>query len=100
VTYTPSYEKCFLDFVVETYQPISICEHCTYRALCNSLNIKATIYGHEKAYRLISKEVIDIRQGITAALKGMYFAVTTDAWTANNNVNYTTCTVHFIDKKT
>lgn len=100
VTYTPSYEKCFLDFVVETYQPISICEHRTYRALCQSLNIKAPIYGREKAYRLISKEVIDIREGITAALKGMYFAATTDAWTANNNVNYTTCTVHFIDKKT
>jgi hypothetical protein len=30
----------------------------------------------------------------------MYFSATTDAWTANNNVNYSTCTVHFIDKKT
>ncbi len=30
----------------------------------------------------------------------MYFSSTTDAWTANNNFSYFTCTVHFIDKWT
>jgi len=34
------------------------------------------------------------------ALRGVYFSCTTDAWTANNNLSYTTCTVHFIDKRT
>jgi len=100
VKYSPSYDNCLLDFMVQTYQPIGICEHPTYRALCQSLNVKAPIHGREKVQRLITKEVIDIRAGVAAALKGMYFSATTDAWTANNNVNYTTCTVHFIDKKT
>jgi hypothetical protein len=48
---------------------------------------------------LLSKEAAEVRSDLKSALKGLYYASTTDAWTANNNLSYSTCTVHFIEKK-
>ncbi len=100
VTYFPTFQKAYINWMVQTYQPISCCENSAFRTLCQSLNIKDHILGREKVRCLLTKEVLELRADVTTALKGMYFSATTDAWTANNNVNYSTCTVHFIDKKT
>jgi hypothetical protein len=99
VTYFPTFQKSYINWMVQTYQPISCCENSAFRTLCQSLNIKAPILGREKVRCLLTKEVLELRADVTTALKGMYFSATMDAWTANNNVNYSTCTVHFIDKK-
>jgi hypothetical protein len=53
-----------------------------------------------KSEILLSKETAEVRSDLKCALKGLYFASTTDAWTATNNLSYSTCTVHFIEKKT
>jgi hypothetical protein len=100
VTYFPTFQKAYINWMVQTHQPISCCENSAFRAMCQSLNIKAPILGREKVRCLLTKEVLELRADVTTALKGMYFSATTDAWTANNNINYSTCTVHFIDRKT
>jgi hypothetical protein len=97
ITYFPTFQKAYINWLVQTYQPISSCENLAFRTLCQSLNVKAPILGREKVRCLLTKEVLEVRAAVTTALKGMYFSATTDAWTANNNVNYSTCTVHFID---
>jgi hypothetical protein len=49
---------------------------------------------------LLSREAAEVRSDLKCALKGLYCASTIVAWTANNNLSYSTCTVHFIEKKT
>jgi hypothetical protein len=51
-------------------------------------------------YLVLCKEVLEVRAGVASALKSMCFSATTDTWTATNNIKYTTCTVHFIDRNT
>ena len=66
----------------------------------SKLKLKAPLLGHEKVWCLLTKQAIELRSDIKAAIKGLYYASTTDAWTANNNVSYSTCTIHFIDRRT
>jgi len=62
--------------------------------------MKAPFIGRERLRILLAKETTEIRMELKKALHGVYFSSTTDAWTANNHLSYTTCTVHFIDKRT
>jgi hypothetical protein len=48
VSYFPTYEKAFLNWMVQTYQPLTACENRAFRTLCQSLNVKAPLLGHEK----------------------------------------------------
>jgi hypothetical protein len=46
------------------------------------------------------KQVAEVKADIKRPLKGLYYSSTTDAWIACNNITYTTCTAHFIDRRT
>ena len=100
VAYFPSFEKAYTHWVIQTYQPLSSCENPAFRTMCQSLNIKTPFIGRERLRILLAKEATEIRIELKKALRGVYFSSTTDAWTANNNFSYSTCTVHFIDKRT
>jgi hypothetical protein len=100
VTQFPSFEKAFINWMVQTYQPLSACENVAFKTMCHSLTVKAPILGREKIRCLLTQDVMELRTDISVALKGLDFSSTTDSWTANNNVNYSTCTIHFIDRKT
>jgi len=100
VTYLPSSEKAFVRWVIETFQPLTCCEEPSFRTYCQSLSLKAPLIGREKLRLLLTKEAAEVRSDIKKILTGLYFACTTDSWTASNNMNYSTCTVHFIDKRT
>jgi hypothetical protein len=82
ITYFPTFQKAYINWLVQTYQPLSSCENLAFRTLCQSLNVKAPILGHEKVRCLLTKEVLEVRAAVKTALMGMYFSATTDAWTA------------------
>jgi len=100
MSYFPNHEKALINWVIKTYQPLTACEEESFRQYSQSLNLKAPVIGREKLRTLLSKEAADVRGDIKKSLKGLYFASTTDSWTAINNTSYSTCTVHFIDKRT
>jgi hypothetical protein len=44
----PTFEKCCVDWLIATYQPLSMVEEPSFRKLCSSLNSKAPIIGKDK----------------------------------------------------
>jgi len=66
--------------------------------LYRGLNVKASILCHEKVRSLIHKEFCGGQGRCSNCPEGYVFSATSDAWTTNNNINYTTCSVHFIDR--
>jgi hypothetical protein len=52
----PSFEGALLTWIIDTYQPISACEHPSFRALVQSLNPKAQVVGCEKLKAMIAKQ--------------------------------------------
>ena len=92
----PSFEKCCVDWLIATYQPLSMVEEPTFRKLCFSLNCKAPIIGKDKIRHILSLECAKARSKVIDLLKGNFVTATADGWTACNNVSYVTCTAHFI----
>jgi len=97
---TPDFENCFLDWMIQTYQPLSTCESESFRAMCKSLNKKAPVIGRECIGCLIQTKFHEAQTKMKHILKGRWYALTTDSWTSLAKVGYVTCTVHFIDDKT
>jgi len=96
----PTFEECLLNWVIQTYQLIWICEEPTFRDLCLSLNKVCPIISREKLGTLIEYNYIKVQQKMTAILAERYVAITTDSWTSIAHHNYITCTAHFVEKKT
>jgi hypothetical protein len=68
--------------------------------MCQSINVKVPLLSRKKVRLLLTKEAMQLKSDIAVAVKGLYYASTTDAWTSNNNMSYSTCTIHFIDRRT
>ena len=98
VHHAPTFEKCCIDWIIATYQPLSMIKESTFRKMCFSLNSKAPILGKDKVRQLLSMECAKARSKVESILKGNLIAITADAWTSCNNVMYVTCTAHFISK--
>jgi hypothetical protein len=96
VQIAPSFEKCCVDWLIATNQPLSMVEEPTFRKLCFSLNSKAPIIGKDKIRHILSLECAKARSKVIDMLKGHFVTATADGWTACNNVSYVTCTAHFI----
>ena len=92
----PTFEKCCVDWLIATYQPLSMVEEPSFRKLCLSLSCKAPIIGKDKIRHLLSLECAKARSKVNDLLKGHSVTATADGWTACNNVSYVTCTAHFI----
>lgn len=97
---TPDFEQCFLDWMIQSYQPLSACESESFRAMCKSLNKKSPVIARERVGRLLQTKFHEVQTKMKHILKGRWYALTTDAWTSLAKVGYETCTVHFIDDKT
>jgi hypothetical protein len=100
VAYAPSFERSLMSWIVQTYQPLSACEHPSFREMCRSLNLKAPTVGVYKVQSLLSSECARLKVKLRTILEGAAISVTTDAWTSCNNVTFITCTAHFIHPKT
>ena len=92
----PTFEKCCVDWLIATYQPLSMVEEPSFRKLCSSLNSKAPIIGKDKIRNLLSYECAKSKSKLNDLLKGHLVTATADGWTACNNVSFVTCTAHFI----
>ncbi len=64
------------------------------------MNKKSLILSRDKLQNLISEQYAIAKRSITDILKGKHFSFTTDGWTSLANVEYVTCTAHFIDNTT
>ena len=100
VTVCPSFEKAYLKWLIDTYQPIKSCEYESFREMCYSLNGKAPTFGREKVRLLLTREAASVRIKLKEILDGRFWCGTTDCWTSCNNITYVTCTAHFVDKNT
>jgi hypothetical protein len=100
VKHGPSFKKKLVSWIVQTYQPLSACEHPSFREMCQSLNLKAPNGGVYKVQSLLSTECANLRMKLHRLLQGKAVSVTTDAWMSCNNITFITCTAHFIDPKT
>ena len=85
-----------LAWIIDTYQPLHVCESPSFREMCRSLSLKAPIIGRNKLQGLLSKEAAFMKVELRSILKGAHVSITTDAWTSCNNVTYITCTAHFV----
>jgi hypothetical protein len=48
VAYFSSFEKAYMHWVIQTYQPLSSCTNLAFRTMCQSLNIKTPFIGRER----------------------------------------------------
>jgi hypothetical protein len=96
----PSFESTLLSWMIKTYQPLSVTECSEFRNMCESLNKRCPILGHDKIGRMVSHEYHTIQQKLIVAFKRRHFALTTDAWMSIAKTGYVTCTAHFIDRDT
>jgi hypothetical protein len=55
VATSPSFEKSYTHWVIQTYQPLSSCENSTFQTLCQNLNMKTPFIGHERLQFFTSK---------------------------------------------
>ena len=86
--------------LIDTHQPLHVCERPSFKEMCHSLSLKAPIIGVNKLQTLLSNETALMRVKLRSVLKGVQVSITTDAWSSCNNVTYITCTAHFIHQKT
>jgi hypothetical protein len=100
VEFNSSFEAKLTHWIVQTYQPLTACEHPCFREMCCSLNMKAPNIGMYKIKSLLSKETACLRVKLWSILQGTDVSIITDAWASCNNVTYIKCTAHFVDQKT
>jgi hypothetical protein len=93
----PKFEKCLINWMIATYQPLRCCEDPSFREMCLSLSKKAPILSRERLRTLLSEEYSMTKKTLKMILKGRHYSFTTDGWTSAANVGYVTCTAHFID---
>lgn len=96
----PRFEKCLVQWMIATYQPYRCVEDRHFRAMCQSLSVRAPILSRDKLKELVSEEYHVAELKVKGILKGRFFSFTTDGWTSLNHKGYVTCTAHFIDSST
>lgn len=92
-----NYEEKFMEWIVDTYQPLSTCESESFRDMMRSVNkncpnldrhsIMSKLKQREQTVKLLMKNV----------LQNEDVSITLDHWTSAANVNYVAQTAHFID---
>jgi hypothetical protein len=95
VHYSPTFKK-MLAWIIDTYQPLHVCESPSFREMCQSLSLTAPILGQNKLQGLLSKEAAFMKVKLQSISKDAHVSITTDAWTSCNNVTYITYTAHFV----
>ena len=65
-----AYEECLLDWMIDSYQPLSAVQKDSFRKLTHCLNRKAPIIGQEKVRKLLSMKFFETQQDIIKILKG------------------------------
>ena len=94
---TVSFGEKFMDWVVESYQPISICESESFRAMMKSVNKDCPNLDSKSIMAKLKKREQKARLTMKEYLKDRDVSITLDHWTSAANVNYVAQTAHFID---
>jgi hypothetical protein len=97
VTNCPNFEDALLNWIVQTYQPLSVIEHPSFREMLLKLNNKSPLISHAKIHSLLSAKYYDVMASMKKILKMNQISLTTDAWTSITKDGYVTCTIHFIE---
>jgi hypothetical protein len=73
-----------LAWIIDTYQPLHVSEHPSFREMCHSLSLKAPTVGVHKLQSLLSMEAALMKVKLRSMLEGLNVSITTDAWTSYN----------------
>ncbi len=57
IMYFPTFETAFINWMIQMYQPMSMCENASFRTLCQRLSPKAPLLGCEKASLILMKQM-------------------------------------------
>jgi len=87
-----------MEFVVDTYQPMRLCENAKFRKLLEAHNSEAHHIDRETLRNMIRQEATSLRAVCVEACKRQHLAITTDCWTSVANESYISLTAHFIDE--
>jgi len=60
----PTFEKCLLNWAVETYQPLRCCEERTFRDLCLALNKRCPILSRDKLHTMVQCQYIRVQEKV------------------------------------
>ena len=85
----PNFPNCYVDWVIETYQPLNTCEGEKFRRMCNELNPKVCNLGKDKVSQVLAEKEATGKATLIRMVKGQYISLTTDGWTSLANESYT-----------
>ncbi len=69
----PTFEGALLIWMIDTNQPISACEHPSFRASVQSLTLKAQVVRHEKLKAMVTTQYALVKLTFKSILKGTFF---------------------------
>jgi hypothetical protein len=69
IMYFPTFEAAFINWMIQLYQPMSMCENASFRTLCQSLSPKAPLLGREKVRLILTKQVAEVIALLLAFLR-------------------------------
>jgi len=98
VVIAPTFEECYIRWMVGTYQPFDTCSTELFRNMCRSLNRSAPVLGRSGISQKVATNCNKLRQKLMTHLKGQYCALTCDHWSSVAQHSYFGATVHFIDQ--
>jgi hypothetical protein len=80
-----------MEFVVQCYQPLSICDHISFRKLIGNNSISS-----KKILDNLLLQYCFVKENIKKTLKDQHVALTSDTWTSDANESYCSLTAHWI----
>jgi hypothetical protein len=93
-----NFEQKYLEWVVDTYQPISTCEQPSFRDMMEEVNKNCPKLDRHTCMNKLKEAEYKVKAILVEVLKEQDVSVTLDHWTSSSNVNYVAQTVHFIDE--
>lgn len=98
VRVAPSFEECYLRWIVSRYLPFDTCDSPEFRAMCRALSRSAPILERHSIAQRLAVKVADVREKLITHLSGQHCALTCDHWSSCAMQSYFAATVHFIDQ--
>ena len=94
---TVSHEEKFMEWIVDTYQPLNTCESESFRDMMRSVNKNYPNLDRHSIMSKLDKREQSVKLLMKNVLQDEDVSITLDHWTSSANVNYVAQTAHFID---
>jgi len=88
----PNFASYYVDWAIETFQPLNTCEGSAFRKMCNELNSKADDIGKDKVVKILAHKESITKATLIKMVKDKWLSITTDGWTSCANESYTALT--------